>query len=55
MFQEDETIPDRLQLLVDQREALLEQKRQIEVTLERLEYKIARYEEAREKGVLKWE
>lgn len=56
LFQEgDSTIPARLQLLVDQREALLEQRRQIDATLNRLNYKISRYEEAVQTGVLRWE
>ena len=52
--QGDSTIPARLQLLVNQREALLEQKRQIDATLNRLNYKISRYEEAVQTGVLRW-
>ncbi|NLK78281.1 MAG: MerR family transcriptional regulator [Clostridiales bacterium] len=56
LYQEgDQTIPARLQLLVDQKEALLEQKRQIDTTLERLNYKISRYEKAIETGKLTWE
>lgn len=56
LYQEgDQTIPARLQLLVDQREALIEQKRQIDTTLERLNYKISRYEKAVETGKLTWE
>lgn len=56
LFQEgDSTIPARLQLLIDQREALLEQRRQIDETLDRLNYKISRYEEAVRTGVLRWE
>lgn len=51
----DETIPARLRLLTDQREALLEQKRQIDATLDRLNYKIARYEVAVETGKLTWD
>lgn len=55
LFQEgDSTIPARLQLLVDQREALLEQRRQIDATLNRLNYKISRYEKAVQTGVLCW-
>lgn len=55
LFQEgDATIPARLQLLVNQRDVLLEQRRQIDVTLERLAYKIERYEEAVKTGVLCW-
>ncbi len=51
----DATIPARLQLLKEQRESLLEQKEKINVTLERLNYKIGRYELAAETGVLTWE
>ena len=51
----DATFPARLQLLVDQREVLKEQKRQIDSTLERLDYKISRYEEAVKTGVLSWD
>ena len=56
LFQEgDATIPARLQLLTDQREVLLEQRRQIDDTLKRLAYKIGRYEEAVKTGVLCWD
>ena len=56
LFQEgDETIPARLQLLVEQRDKLLEQRRQIDETLDRLNYKIARYEIAAETGTLTWD
>lgn len=51
----DSTIPARLQLLTEQRETLLEQKAKIDATLERLKYKIGRYEIAVETGVLTWE
>lgn len=51
----DETIPARLQLLVEQRDKLLEQRRQIDETLDRLNYKIARYELAAETGILTWD
>lgn len=50
----DATIPARLQLLKEQRESLLEQKEKINATLERLNYKIGRYELAAETGVLTW-
>ena len=49
------TISARHQLLVDQRNVLLEQRRRIDETLERINYKIARYEAAMETGVLTWE
>lgn len=56
LFQEgDETIPARPQLLLDQREALIEQQAQIDSTLKRLNYKISRYERAVETGELTWE
>ena len=56
LFQEgDSTILARLQLLVEQRENLLVQRRQIDQTLDRLNYKIARYEIAVETGKLTWD
>ena len=56
LYQEgDSTIPARLQLLIDQREVLLDQRKQIDETLDRLNYKISRYEEAVQTGVLSWE
>ncbi|MDE6777059.1 MAG: MerR family transcriptional regulator [Oscillospiraceae bacterium] len=51
----DATIATRLQLLTDQRELLLEQKTKIDQTLERLNYKISRYEIAVKTGILTWE
>ena len=56
LFQEgDTTISARLQLLQEQREALLAQKKQIDETLQRLNYKISRYEVAVETGELIWD
>lgn len=56
LFQDgDSTIPARLQLLIEQREALLQQRKQIEETLERLNYKISRYEVAVKTGKLTWD
>lgn len=51
----DSTIKDRLGLLKSQREILLEQQRQIAGTLDRLNYKISRYEDALKTGTLNWE
>ncbi|NLA77753.1 MAG: MerR family transcriptional regulator [Clostridiales bacterium] len=51
----DGTIPDRLQLLLDQREKLYEQQKSIAATIERLNYKISRYEEAVKTGKLTWD
>ena len=50
----DGTIKDRLALLQSQRELLLEQQRQIAGTLDRLNYKISRYEDALRTGTLNW-
>lgn len=56
LFQKgDSTIPARLHLLIEQREALLEQRKKIDDTLDRLNYKIARYEIAVETGKLTWD
>lgn len=49
--QGDSTIPARLQLLLDQKDALTEQIRQIEQTMKRLDYKISVYEKAVKTGV----
>lgn len=51
----DSTISARLQLLIDQKEILLEQRKNIDATLDRLNYKIARYEIAVETGKLTWD
>ena len=51
----DSTIKDRLALLQNQREILLEQQRQIAGTLDRLNYKISRYEDALKTGTLNWQ
>lgn len=50
----DGTIKDRLALLQCQREALLARQSQIVQALERLDYKIARYEDALNAGILNW-
>lgn len=50
----DETISARLSLLMEQRECLMEQHHQIKETLERIDYKIACYQEAVKTGKLIW-
>lgn len=56
LFREgDSTFRARLSLLQEQREALLLQKQQIEAALDRLNYKIVRYEVAVETGHLTWQ
>lgn len=52
--QGDISISARLQLLSEQKEVLLEQRKQIDSTLDRLTGKIARYERAIETGALSW-
>ena len=51
----DSTFEARRQLLKEQYDILEEQKQQIEATMERLNYKVSRYEEAVKTGVLTWE
>ncbi len=56
LFQEgDSTIPARLELLTEQWESLLEQRKQLDSTLKRLNYKISKYEEAVKTGKLSWD
>ncbi len=50
----DSTIPARLELLRGQMKMLEKQKQQIQETMDRLAFKISRYEEAMETGVLTW-
>lgn len=49
-----DTIPDRLALLEQQREVLLEQQRQTNAALSRLNHKITVYQNALETGTLNW-
>ena len=51
----DATFEARCQLLKEQYEQLDEQKKQIENTMERLQYKISKYENAIKTGVLTWD
>ncbi|MFR7991558.1 MAG: MerR family transcriptional regulator [Lachnospiraceae bacterium] len=56
LYQEgDSTISARYELLKEQRDVLLEQRKRLDETLDRLNYKIARYEAAIETGTLTWE
>lgn len=50
----DATIPERRQLLVEQRKQLEQQLQVIQDTIGRLDYKISRYDESMETGVLRW-
>lgn len=51
----DATFEARRQLLKEQYEQLDEQKKQIENTMERLQYKISKYENAIKTGELTWD
>ena len=51
----DSTFEARRQLLQEQLDALEEQKRQIEETIECLKFKVSRYQVAVETGVLSWD
>lgn len=53
--QGDTTFAARLQLLQEQRESLEEQKTQLEKAINKLNYKISRYEVAVQTGKLTWE
>ena len=56
LFQQgDSTFAARLQLLQEQREKLEEQKAQLQTAMDKLDYKISRYEKAVETGKLTWE
>ena len=50
----DSTITARKELLVEEREKLIERIKEMQKTLERLNHKISRYEEAELTGVLSW-
>ncbi|MBQ7567788.1 MerR family transcriptional regulator, partial [bacterium] len=53
--QGDATIPDRLKLLTEQRDALIRQRDQTNEIIARLDYKIGRYQEALKTGRLVWD
>lgn len=56
MFREgDHTIEARCNLLKEARERILEERRKYDEALEKLEYKIGKYEEAVRTGVLVWD
>ena len=56
LFQEgDSTIDARTNLLKEAREAIVEAKKKYDIALEKLDYKIGRYEIAQKTGVLTWD
>ena len=55
LYQEgDSTIDARTNLLKEAREAILETRKKYDIALEKLDYKIGRYEIAQKTGVLSW-
>ncbi len=55
LYQEgDSTIDARTNLLKEARESILEARKKYEIALEKLDYKIGRYEIAQKTGVLTW-
>ena len=56
LFQEgDSTIDARTNLLKEARETIVEAKKKYDIALEKLDYKIGRYEIAQKTGVLTWD
>lgn len=56
LYQEgDETIEARYHLLKEQLDELYEQRKRMDATIARLNYKVSRYKEAMKTGVLSWE
>lgn len=51
----DSTISARKEILVEERKKLLKKIEDMKATLERLNFKIGRYEEAEKTGVLSWD
>lgn len=55
LYQEgDSTIDARTNLLKEARESILESRKKYDIALEKLDYKIGRYEIAQKTGVLTW-
>lgn len=56
LFREgDETFGARLELLIEARERILAERKKYDDALEKLEYKISKYDEAVRTGVLLWD
>lgn len=56
LYQEgDETIEARYHLLKEQLDELYEQRKRMDATINRLNYKVSRYKEAMQTGVLRWD
>ena len=53
--QGDETLRDRLELLIEAKKRILDERKKYDDALAKLDYKISKYDEAVKTGVLKWD
>ena len=51
----DETLSDRLELLIEAKKRILDERKKYDDALAKLDYKISKYDEAVKTGVLKWD
>ena len=51
----DETLRDRLELLIEAKKCILDERKKYDDALAKLDYKISKYDEAVKTGVLKWD
>ena len=51
----DETLRDRLELLIEAKKRILDERKKYDDALAKLDYKISKYDEAVKTGVLKWD
>lgn len=51
----DETLSDRLELLIEAKKRILDERKKYDDALAKLDYKISKYDEAVKTGVLNWD
>lgn len=51
----DDTLHDRLELLIEAKKRILDERKKYDDALAKLDYKISKYDEAVKTGVLKWD
>ncbi len=51
----DDTLKARLELLIEAKKRILDERKKYDDALEKLDYKISKYDEAVKTGVLKWD
>ena len=51
----DETLRDRLELLIEAKKRILDERKKYDDALAKLDYKISKYDEAVKTGVLNWD